>query len=711
MVESMRIVRRCLLLVACALAFTVMGCGHSGGGGFNDDDVVPQPSPSPSPVPNTAPIAVIGGLPEKVVPGQGVTLDGSSSHDPDGDSIASYAWKQAGGSAVEMQEADHAQMTFVVPNETTTIVMELSVTDSRGAASEPARIEIPVIAVDDDEKMTAVVVSASAGSDDPKASGSSMHPVKTITRGIAIAKERGLGIVYVMEGTYMEEVPLSSGIRLVGGVVSVGIGGSATFAAPFAGTTIIQAPPKAAQAVSIKNAMHSSIEGFRIAGAFASPFSYGVRVEDSKDVKILGNIIETPGASGATQCRDVSVKGSALDANQGIAVFGNRFRSSGVCNDYIGIDVETAQGVRLAHGGEGNRFAFAPAGAEHYLKAVQVRTSDDVEVASQEVNPERIAVPATAAVTGIVVSDTTNAAVEGNAIAIDGGKQAVGVLLRCEAAQMATAATGNAIDLVQATEKQHGVVIVCTREGSSFDISANRIRILPSGGVPSTARGVEVQAELRSLTVGLTNNIVVLKTADQSDAAGKTAVVLSKLGKNSTVDLRHNTMLVTGNSGDLAVLSSDRADVKFSAINNILFVYGSGPKNAILSQKANCEQGAAPAYCAKQIESNLIDAKMKAVNLPLTYFNDLAQLTFQPMSVANECDTNPALPQCASQTVVRTANVLENLLVPSSFDLDAGTLVALKQSLAIDKGHDAGVGVDIDGNPRRVMPDIGATEY
>jgi len=66
--------------------------------------------------------------------GQTVSLDGSSSTDPD-DSIASYHWAQTGGPAVTLSDPNGAQPTFTAPDigpAGAALTFELTVTDQGG---------------------------------------------------------------------------------------------------------------------------------------------------------------------------------------------------------------------------------------------------------------------------------------------------------------------------------------------------------------------------------------------------------------------------------------------------------------------------------------------------------------------------------------------------------------------------------------------------
>src|SRR5262249_58878309 len=85
---------------------------------------------------NQAPVAMIGGGNVTVKEGAIVTLDGSVSYDPDGDSIT-YAWTQLSGTAVTLVGANTAKPSFTAPNLfpdgnpalSTTLTFQLTVTD------------------------------------------------------------------------------------------------------------------------------------------------------------------------------------------------------------------------------------------------------------------------------------------------------------------------------------------------------------------------------------------------------------------------------------------------------------------------------------------------------------------------------------------------------------------------------------------------------
>lgn len=83
---------------------------------------------------NTPPQADAG-EDQQVGTGDDVTLNGTRSTDPDGDTDLAYRWRQTEGTPVELSDATAGQPGFVVPEieeETQTLTFELTVTDSQG---------------------------------------------------------------------------------------------------------------------------------------------------------------------------------------------------------------------------------------------------------------------------------------------------------------------------------------------------------------------------------------------------------------------------------------------------------------------------------------------------------------------------------------------------------------------------------------------------
>ena len=84
----------------------------------------------PAVIPNQPPVADAGSD-QSVGTGTLVTLDGSSSSDPDGNLPLSYGWTQTGGPAVAFNDA-LSITTFTAPGDPTVLTFTLAVTDSLG---------------------------------------------------------------------------------------------------------------------------------------------------------------------------------------------------------------------------------------------------------------------------------------------------------------------------------------------------------------------------------------------------------------------------------------------------------------------------------------------------------------------------------------------------------------------------------------------------
>jgi PKD repeat protein len=82
---------------------------------------------------NQPPVANAG--PDRTVQRRSnVTLDGRGSSDPDG-TIAAYSWRQVSGPPVTLSGAATSVASFTAPNQVTTLVFELTVTDNNGATA------------------------------------------------------------------------------------------------------------------------------------------------------------------------------------------------------------------------------------------------------------------------------------------------------------------------------------------------------------------------------------------------------------------------------------------------------------------------------------------------------------------------------------------------------------------------------------------------
>ncbi len=129
-----------------------------GGGLSNSTSVSIQVSPSEPPPPsNQAPSAKIT-APQSATSGETVTLDGSSSSDPDGDTVT-YLWTQTQGESITLANNTGSTLSFVAPSvqQSTSYTFQLSVSD--GSLSDKSSVQFIVLPVATDPATTGLHVS------------------------------------------------------------------------------------------------------------------------------------------------------------------------------------------------------------------------------------------------------------------------------------------------------------------------------------------------------------------------------------------------------------------------------------------------------------------------------------------------------------------------------------------------------------------------
>ncbi len=110
------------------------------------------------------------GADQTVAEGASVTLDGSGSSDPEGETLT-YAWSQTSGETVSLSDSTAASPTFTAPTQLTAderLVFSLTVTDARNAASTADTVTITVTAGTNDAP------TANAGPDQTVSEGATV---------------------------------------------------------------------------------------------------------------------------------------------------------------------------------------------------------------------------------------------------------------------------------------------------------------------------------------------------------------------------------------------------------------------------------------------------------------------------------------------------------------------------------------------------------
>ena len=146
-----------LALAACSSG----GGGGSGGGGA---------------IGNSAPVANAGAN-QSVDEQTAVTLDGSASSDPDGDTLG-YSWTQTAGVTVTLANAFSAQASFDSPDvgigSSTSLTFQLRVTDGNGGVNTSS-VDVTVNGVSNTDPVV------NAGSDQAAAEGATVSLTGTAT--------------------------------------------------------------------------------------------------------------------------------------------------------------------------------------------------------------------------------------------------------------------------------------------------------------------------------------------------------------------------------------------------------------------------------------------------------------------------------------------------------------------------------------------------
>ena len=229
------------------------------------------------------------GIDQEVTVNETVTLDGSGSTDPDGDTLV-YTWTQILGPAIGTGTLMGINPSFTAPSDVCTIAYDLRVDDGAGN-SFADRVYIFVM-----KKGGAGIYVATTGDDTYE--GTRARPKKTIQAGINAASTAGSD-VYMSAGVYNESITLANSVCIFGGFdpstwVRDNFNSSDTplFTCTIQGNTL---------AVDGNGISDSVIEGLTVTSAdatIAGSGSYGVRLIYSTVTLRHCNITAGNGASG-----------------------------------------------------------------------------------------------------------------------------------------------------------------------------------------------------------------------------------------------------------------------------------------------------------------------------------------------------------------------------------------------------------------------------
>lgn len=112
----------------------------------DDDATPPVDEATPPQATNQPPVANITGT-QSVTSGETVTLDGSSSDDPDGDTL-SFVWSQTQGTPINLVDSSNPTLSFIAPEvtQTTTLGIQLSVSDGEYTSISAIGIQVSPMA-------------------------------------------------------------------------------------------------------------------------------------------------------------------------------------------------------------------------------------------------------------------------------------------------------------------------------------------------------------------------------------------------------------------------------------------------------------------------------------------------------------------------------------------------------------------------------------
>jgi hypothetical protein len=193
--------------------------------------------------------------------------------------------------------------SFTAPSTVSSVRFELRVTDELGAVSQASVVQINVM----EDRARAIFVSKLGDNNNPGTDRNA--PVETITIGIAKAATMpgGPADVYVVNGSYEENVSLSSGVSIYGG---------------FHSGTWLRDP--AAAPVFINGGTNMiAVSGFQVANVTMD----GLTIRTPPEALILGQSVQT---IFLYQSQNITITNNEITAGDGQAGSGGQFGFPGV---------------------------------------------------------------------------------------------------------------------------------------------------------------------------------------------------------------------------------------------------------------------------------------------------------------------------------------------------------------------------------------------
>lgn len=127
------------IVTTLLLSLALSACGGTDTATSSTDNTQVPPATGSD---NRAPSASIS-APRSVISGETVTLDGSASSDPDGDSLI-FLWSQTQGPAIPLTGASNSTLSFVAPTVTQPTQLTFRLTVRDGALSDSADLNLQV---------------------------------------------------------------------------------------------------------------------------------------------------------------------------------------------------------------------------------------------------------------------------------------------------------------------------------------------------------------------------------------------------------------------------------------------------------------------------------------------------------------------------------------------------------------------------------------